>query len=156
MTVSARLELGRLDAADELEDFLAACGEAGEDGAVVSFTGLARGRSRRGEPVAALRLDWHPRMTERSLRTIAEAALDRFAVSTVRVVHRCGRIAPGETIVFAAAAAPHRREAFLAADYLMDRLKSEAAFWKHEDGPNGGGWIEPDEQDRAALARWSD
>ena len=87
---------------------------------------------------------------------IAEAALSRFAVNAIRVVHRCGRIRPGETIVFAAASAPHRREAFLAADYLMDRLKSEAAFWKRESGPEGGRWIEPTEQDGADRARWSD
>lgn len=153
MAATSRLEPNVLSAPSELEAFLQA---RPGDGAVVSFTGLARGRSRTGEAVTTLRLDWYPGMTERSLQAIADAAARRFQVSDVRVVHRCGEIAPGETIVFVAAASPHRREAFLAADYLMDRLKTEAAFWKREDGPGGGRWIEPAEDDRADRARWSD
>lgn len=153
MAVFARLEQGVLDAPGELAAFLH--GRSG-DGAVVSFTGLARAASAAGEAVERLRLDWHPVMTERSLRVLAEATAARFAISDVAAVHRCGEIAPGETIVFVAVAAPHRREAFLAADHLMDRLKTEAMFWKHESGPDGGRWIEPTEQDRADRARWSD
>ncbi|MBU3971554.1 MAG: molybdenum cofactor biosynthesis protein MoaE, partial [Alphaproteobacteria bacterium] len=85
-----------------------------------------------------------------------EAAAERFAVTDLVVVHRGGDIIPGETIVFVAAAAAHRRAAFEAADYIMDRLKTEAAFWKREAGPSGARWIEPVEEDRAALARWKD
>ncbi len=95
-------------------------------------------------------------MTARSLTALAEAGAARFEVSDVLVVHRGGEITPGETIVFVAVASPHRRQAFFAADYLMDRLKTEAMFWKHESGPDGGRWIEPTEQDRADRARWSD
>ena len=153
MAATARLELGRLDAGAELAAFLAG---RDADGAVVSFTGLARGRGTDGAVVQRLRLDWHPVMTERSLAVLAEATAVRFGVSDVVVIHRGGDIAPGETIVFVAAASPHRRQAFLAADHLMDRLKTEAMFWKHETGPDGGRWIEPTEQDRADLARWSD
>ena len=149
----ARLELEWLDAGAELADFLAG---RDADGAVVSFTGLARARGADGNTVERLRLDWHPVMTERSLAELAEAAASRFQVGDVLVIHRGGEIAPGETIVFVAAASPHRRQAFLAADYLMDRLKTEAMFWKHEDGRDGGRWIEPTEQDRADRARWSD
>lgn len=127
-----------------------------DDGAVVSFVGLARSTAKDGAPVSALHLDWHPVMTERSLRAIAEDGAARFGVSDVLVAHRCGEIAPGETVVFVAAAAPHRRDAFLAVDYLMDRLKTEAAFWKRESGPDGVCWIEPNDNDRADLARWSD
>lgn len=156
MTAEARLEHHFIDAADALDDFVRACAEHGSNGAVVSFTGLARAAARDGQTVSELRLDWRPGLTERSMQQIADDAMTRFAVSAVQVIHRCGRITPGETVVFAAASSPHRREAFLAADYLMDRLKSEAAFWKHESGPDGGRWIEPTEQDRAALARWSD
>ncbi len=156
MSVIARLEHQSLDPAAELDALVGECGVDGCDGAVVAFTGLARSRSSAGSPVAEIRLDWHSPLTETSLQAIAEAAVSRFDVNAVRVVHRCGRIRPGEPIVFAAASAPHRREAFLAADYLMDRLKSEAAFWKYESGPDGGRWIEPTEQDRATLARWSD
>ena len=80
----------------------------------------------------------------------------RFAISAVDIVHRSGAIAPGAAIVFAAAAAPHRRAAFEAADYLMDRLKTDAAFWKREQKLDGPAWIEPSEADRADRARWSE
>lgn len=153
MAAVTRLIDGPLSAPDDLEAFLR--GRTG-DGAVVSFTGLARGTARDGSAVTRLRLDWYPGMTERSLQVIAEAGAARFAVSDLLVVHRCGEVLPGETIVFVAAAAPHRRQAFLAADHVMDRLKTEAAFWKWEQGPAGGRWIEPAETDRADNERWSD
>lgn len=123
-------------------------------GAVASFTGLCRGTTRAGAPVESLFLDHHPRLTERSLRDIAASA-ERFGLEAVHIVHRCGAIAPGEAIVFVAAAAAHRRAAFEAVDYLMDRLKTDALFWKREDGLDGSTWIEPTESDRADRARWS-
>ncbi len=153
MALDVRLATKTLSAPAELEAFLA--GRV-SDGAVVAFTGLARGIGKDGSVVESLSLDWYPGMTERSMLDIAEAAAARFPVSDLVVVHRCGDIAPGETIVFVAAAAPHRRVAFEAADYLMDRLKTEAAFWKRETGPAGTRWIEPVDDDRAALARWKD
>lgn len=153
MALDVRLVAGPLSAPAELEAFLAG---RTDDGAVVSFTGLARGVARDGSAVDALRLDWYPGLTEGSMHDIAVAAAARFAVSDLVVVHRCGEIVPGETIVFVAAAAAHRRAAFEAADYLMDRLKTEAAFWKRETGPAGGRWIEPVDEDRAAVARWKD
>jgi len=136
---------------EELAGFIA--GLEG-DGAVVSFTGLARPGGAEGKEVTGLFLDSYPGMTEASLEAIARDALERFRVSAVSVVHRGGRIAAGEAIVFAAAAAPHRRAAFEAADYLMDRLKTEAVFWKREDGPDGAKWIEPTAGDLADRARW--
>ena len=123
-------------------------------GAIVSFTGLCRPMTKDGTPVERLFLDHHPRLTERSLREIAAGA-GRFGLDAVRIVHRCGEIAPGETIVFVAAAAAHRRAAFDAVDHLMDRLKTDALFWKREDGVDGPRWIEPTEADRADRARWS-
>ncbi len=153
MALDVRLTTAPLSAPAELEAFLA--GRSG-DGAVVSFTGLARAVARDGAIVDTLTLDWYPGMTERSMQDIAAAAAARFLVTDLLVVHRCGEIGPGETIVFVAAAAAHRREAFAAADYLMDRLKTEAAFWKRETGPAGARWIEPVDEDRAALARWKD
>jgi molybdopterin synthase catalytic subunit len=151
MAASARLEPGDLDPAAELGRFLEG---RGADGAVVSFTGLVRSASKAGEPVERIELDWYPGLTDRSLGEIAEDALRRFGVSDVLVVHRCGTVRAGAPVVFAAAAAPHRRDAFLAADYLMDRLKTDAAFWKREDGPEGGRWIEPTEEDHRSLKRW--
>ncbi|MDI1328467.1 MAG: molybdenum cofactor biosynthesis protein MoaE [Brevundimonas sp.] len=153
MSLDVRLVPGPLSAPAELEAFLA--GRTTE-GAVVSFTGLARGVGKDGSIVDALTLDWYPGMTERSMRDIAEAAAARFPVRDLVVAHRCGDIVPGETIVFVATAAAHRRAAFEAADYLMDRLKTEAAFWKRETGPAGVRWIEPVDEDRAAVARWKD
>ncbi len=130
--------------------------QLGGEGAVVSFVGLARPATRSGGSVERLFLDHHPRLTEKSLSEIAEAALRRFAVSAVRVVHRIGEVAPGEPIVFVAAASAHRRAAFDAADYMMDRLKTDAMFWKREDAVDGSRWIEPTDADRAERARWSD
>ena len=153
MAVISRLQAEPLDAADELRAF-----SHGRtlDGAIVSFTGLARGRAHSGEAVESLVLDHYPGMTERSIEAIAEAAAARFEVSDVLVVHRHGEIAPGEAIVFVAAASRHRGEAFACADYLMDRLKTEAAFWKREAGQGATRWIEPTEADLQRRARWSD
>ena len=152
MAVSAILTPDAPQAEAELGAFLA---DRAGDGAVACFVGLARDTSAAG-PVTGLYLDHYPGFTERSLETIAAAAAGRFAVSDVRVVHRCGEVRPGEAIVFVAVAAAHRRAAFEAVDYLMDRLKTEAAFWKREDGPADSRWIEPTERDRADRARWSD
>ena len=85
----------------------------------------------------------------------AEEARARFGLSDALVVHRYGRIAPGEPIVFVAASAEHRRAALDAVEFLMDRLKTEAPFWKKEHGPDGERWIEPRASDYADAARWS-
>ena len=123
-------------------------------GAIASFTGLARPTTNEGAPLLRLFLDHHGRLTRRSLDEIAASA-ERFGVDAVRIVHRCGEIAPGEPIVFVAAAAAHRRAAFEAVDYLMDRLKTDALFWKREDGVDVSSWIEPTDGDRADRTRWS-
>ncbi len=152
MAAAARLESAELRPEDELARFIA---EADGAGAVVSFVGIARPTSATGDTVTGLFLDHYPGMTERSLQQIADDGLAGFDVSHVAVAHRCGDVRPGAPIVFAAAASAHRRAAFLAADYLMDRLKTEAMFWKKEQGPNGERWIEPTDGDRADAARWS-
>jgi molybdopterin synthase catalytic subunit len=152
VTAIARLAPDSLHPDRELARFMGATAGAG---AVVSFVGIARPASKAGKEVLGLFLDHHPSMTVASLQAIADAALARFDVSSTCVVHRCGEVAPGEPIVFAAAASPHRRAAFLAADFLMDLLKTEAMFWKKEQGRQDGRWIEPTEQDRADAARWS-
>lgn len=151
MSVVARLEEGALQPEQELAALLE---QARCDGAVVSFTGVARPGSKGGETVYRLVLEHHPALTLQSLEEIAVEAAARFDVSHVRVVHRCGDIAAGEAIVFAGAASVHRRAAFEAADYLMDRLKTEAVFWKREVGEEGSQWIEPTEADYADRERW--
>ena len=153
MSVVSRLQPEPFDPAAELDGFLKG---RTEDGAVVSFVGLARSRATGGQSVQTLFLEHYPGMTEQSIQDIADAGAARFEVSDVLVVHRCGEISPGEAIVFVATASRGRGDAFAAADYLMDRLKTEAAFWKREDGPDQSRWIEPTEVDVQRRARWSD
>jgi molybdopterin synthase catalytic subunit len=124
-----------------------------ETGAVVSFTGLARSE---GDDVSALELEAYPGFTEAAIEAMAREAEDRFGLQDVLVVHRVGRIAPGEAIVFVATAAVHRRAAFEAADQLMDYLKSRAPFWKKEHGAAGERWIEPRAEDYEDAARWDE
>lgn len=151
MSIVARLREDALDPAAELAELM---GSAAGDGAVVSFVGIARLETGSGEAVERLVLEHHPRLTLGSLQQIAEEAAGRFPVSHFRIVHRFGAIRPGEAIVFAGAASRHRRAAFEAADYLMDRLKTEAVFWKYEDLSSGSSWIEPTEADYADRSRW--
>ena len=151
MSIVARLEEDALRPEQELAALIE---QASGDGAVVSFVGLARQQSQRGARVQTLVLDHHPRLTQQSLQDIAIAAGERFDVTHVRVVHRCGAVDAGQPIVFAGAASRHRRAAFEAADYLMDRLKTEAVFWKRETGEAGAEWIEPTEADLIDRERW--
>lgn len=153
MSAIARLEGTTLEPERELNRLIAA---SCDDGAVVSFVGLARPTGADGQAVERLFLAHHPRLTEQSLHDIAMDALRRFAITNALVVHRCGSVSPGQPIVFAGASAQHRRAAFEAADYLMDRLKTEAVFWKREDTPAGSTWIEPTAADHADRKRWSD
>jgi molybdopterin synthase catalytic subunit len=122
-----------------------------ETGAVATFTGLAR--AERGA-TTTLELEAYPGFTEREIGRLVEIARERFGLDDATVVHRVGKIAPGEPIVFVATAAAHRRAAFEACDFLMDYLKSRAPFWKKESGPDGERWIEPRAQDHTDIARW--
>jgi len=143
-----RLQTEAFDPGELLSAF---CRGRQETGAVVSFTGLARGAA---GAVTRLELEAYPGFTDVEIERMAEAALTRFSLHEVLIVHRIGKIAPGEAIVFVATAAAHRRAAFEAADQLMDYLKSRAPFWKKEHGPDGDRWIEPTEQDRTDATRW--
>jgi len=151
MALAVRLAMEGFDPAAELAGLLDAADGAG---GIASFVGVARSRSKSGHEIDRLILEHHPRLTLRSLEEITRQAADRFDVMRLHVVHRCGEIRPGEAIVFAGAASAHRRAALQATDYLMDRLKTEALFWKREDGPSGSGWIEPTETDYRDAARW--
>jgi len=122
-----------------------------ETGAVASFIGLAR--AERGE-TEILELEAYPGLTDLEIDKVGRLATERFGLQDWLVIHRIGRIAPGEAIVFVATAAAHRREAFEACDYLMDYLKSRAPFWKKSHGPDGARWIEPTDRDRTDLERW--
>jgi len=126
----------------------------GRLGAVAAFTGVVR-ETAEGAAVDCLYLDWYPGMTEASIQAIADAAAGRFDIRALSLHHRCGEVRAGEPVVFVAAAGAHRRAAFEAVDYMMDRLKSEAALWKREVGPGVDRWVEPTAGDAADLRRWS-
>ena len=127
------------------------CAGRDETGAVASFTGLAR--AEKGAALA-LELEAYPGFTDTAIVAFADDAKTRFGLQDYAIVHRVGRIAPGEAIVFVATAAVHRRAAFEACDFLMDYLKSRAPFWKKEHGPDGERWIEPTAQDTTDAQRW--
>ncbi|WMT76695.1 molybdenum cofactor biosynthesis protein MoaE [Bradyrhizobium sp. Ash2021] len=123
-------------------------------GAVVSFSGICRG-SENGEPIAALTLEYYPGMAEAEIKRHADEALSRWPLTGLTVVHRVGRITPGENIVLVLAASQHRQAAFQAAEFLMDYLKANAPFWKREEGLKGSSWIEARGHDDAAAERWT-
>lgn len=119
-------------------------------GAVATFSGIVRG----DDGVTALELEHYPAMTEGVMQALAEEAAARWGLLSVRVVHRVGRMVPGETVVLIATVAPHRHEALEACAFLIDLLKSETPFWKREWRGAAGAWVEPRQSDDRALARW--
>ena len=127
------------------------CRDRKEVGAVATFTGIARAEA---GSTTALELEAYPGFTEAEIGKIADGARVRFALDDLMILHRVGKIPPGDAVVFVATAATHRRHAFEACDFLMDYLKSKAPFWKKEHGPDGARWVEPKPQDHADLARW--
>ncbi len=124
-----------------------------EAGALASFIGAVR-NSAHGGAVEALELEAYPGFTEKQIERIDADARSRFDVIDTLVIHRHGRMNTGEAIVLVAALSQHRRQALECVDYLMDRLKTEAPFWKKEVRPDGAEWIEPRTDDVAARARW--
>ncbi len=129
------------------------CGRT-DVGAIVTFTGLCRDD---GGTLNALELEHYPGMAESQLTRIAEEARARWPVQGIVVLHRYGMVAPGERIVFVAVSGSHRGEAFHAAEFLMDYLKTSAPFWKRvhlRDGTSGG-WVEAKDADDSAAERWT-
>jgi molybdopterin synthase catalytic subunit len=125
-----------------------------EIGAVVSFSGICRG-SEGGEPIAALTLEHYPGMAEAEIARHADTAMSRWPLSGLTVIHRVGRIVPGENIVLVLTASQHRQAAFQAAEFLMDYLKTNAPFWKREESANATSWVEARHVDDAAAKRWT-
>ena len=123
-------------------------------GAVVTFSGICRG-SEDDEPIAALTLEHYPGMAEAEISRHAETAMSRWPLTGVTVIHRVGRIEPGENIVLVLAASAHRQAAFQAAEFLMDYLKANAPFWKRVEGAAGANWVEARNHDDQAAARWT-
>lgn len=128
-------------------------------GAVASFVGLVRDLQEvdgTSTSVRAMTLEHYPGMTERALEEIVTAAKERWNLIAVRVIHRYGRLEPGEGIVLVIVASAHRGEAFAACEFIMDFLKTRAPFWKKEESAEGGRWVVARDEDESATARWTD
>ena len=123
-------------------------------GAVVSFSGICRG-SEHGDAISALTLEHYPGMAEAEITRHANEAMARWPLNGLTIVHRVGRITPGENIVLVLTASEHRQAAFAAAEFLMDYLKANAPFWKREESADGTSWIEARQHDDEAAARWT-
>lgn len=122
-------------------------------GAIVTFTGVVRDTP--DESLRAMEIEHYPGMTERALEAIATQAVERFTLGDALIIHRHGRLAPGELIMMVATAAKHRKDAFEGAEFLMDYLKSRAPFWKREITRDGATWVAARDDDEDALTRWS-
>lgn len=122
-------------------------------GAVVTFTGICRG-AEGGEPIAALTLEHYPGMAEAEIERHVQEAVVRWPIIGVTVIHRYGRIVPGEDIVMVVTVSSHREAAFAAAEFLMDYLKTRAPFWKQVEKAGAKSWVEAKTTDDAAAERW--
>jgi molybdopterin synthase catalytic subunit len=130
-------------------------------GAVASFVGLVRadksgaaGVGAGDTAVQAMTLEHYPGMTEKALQAIVAEARGRWQLFGVRVIHRVGKLLPGDRIVMVAVASAHRGDAFAACEFIMDYLKTRAPFWKKEETPGGGQWVDARESDDHAAGRW--
>jgi molybdopterin synthase catalytic subunit len=146
--VTVRVQETAFDAGAELNAFTAGVTGAG---AVVSFSGIVRDVA---GGLAAMEIEHYPGMTEKAIVAIATDAQARWQLADVLVIHRFGRLELGAPIMMVATAAPHRADAFAAAEYLMDYLKSRAPFWKKEISLDGAGWVSAQDADEVALRRW--
>lgn len=146
--ISARLQAESFDASAEQGALITGRTDLG---AAVSFTGLVRS----DDGLVALTLEHYPAMTLAQLQAIAADAAIRWPDTTGTIIHRHGRMLPGEPIVLVATASPHRAHAFAAAQFLMDWLKTKAPFWKREEWADGSTrWVEANGSDDAAAERW--
>ncbi len=127
---------------------------AGDCGAIVSFTGLVREFGANSN-TQAMTLQHYPGMTEKALEKIEYQALERWSLNASRIIHRVGKLSAGDNIVFVATASAHRKDAFEAAEFMMDILKTQAPFWKKEHTSEGDFWVDDKKSDHAASDRWS-
>lgn len=122
-------------------------------GAVCCFVGTVRDRNE-GDAVSSMELEHYPGMTEKSIEAMVDQAFARFDILGARVIHRVGLLQPLDQIVLVAVTSAHRGQSFLACEFLMDYLKTQAPFWKKEQTPDGARWVDARVSDDAALARW--
>jgi molybdopterin synthase catalytic subunit len=148
--IFVRVQAESFDASAEAARLTQGCTNIG---ALVSFTGICRDED---GVLAALEIEHYPGMAEEEMTRIAREAASRWPLEAVLAVHRYGLIRPGEGIVLVVSASQHRTEAFAAASFLMDYLKTEAPFWKkrHLAGKGAGDWVEAKAQDHAAAQKW--
>jgi molybdopterin synthase catalytic subunit len=146
--MTVRIQTESFDAGAELNAFTDTAAGAG---AVVSFTGVVRDVD---GGLVAMEIEHYPGMTEKAIATIVSEAQTRWDLAGALVIHRHGRLTAGDQIMMVATASRHRVDAFQAAEFLMDYLKSRAPFWKKEMTQSGNGWVEARDEDEAALDRW--
>jgi molybdopterin synthase catalytic subunit len=151
--MSVRVQTEDFDVGRELDSLVAGGRQAG---AVVSFTGLVREASD-SRNITAMTLEHYTGMTERALQDIIERARERWDIFDALVIHRVGRLLPGDRIVLVAVSGSHRGECFRACEFIMDYLKTEAPFWKKEETAEAGAhWVEARQTDDEAAQRWVD
>ena len=150
MPARVRLQSEDFDAGAEARKLAAGRTDVG---AVVTFTGICRG-AEAGAPVSAMTLEHYPGMAEAEIARHVEDAQARWPLLGVTVIHRYGRLVPGDNIVLVVTAASHRGDAFAAAEFLMDYLKTRAPFWKKEERAEGTTWVDAKDTDDIAAERW--
>lgn len=144
-----RVQEAAFDLGAEANDFI---GKQAGMGAVVTFTGIVRDLD--GTRLKAMEIEHYPGMTRKALEKIAAEAASRWALGDILIIHRYGMLRPDEMIMMVATAARHRADAFQAAEFLMDFLKSRAPFWKKEMTEAGTEWVAARDEDEDALTRW--
>src|SRR5436305_10797887 len=154
MTIAVTIRIQQADF-DIAREVAVLSKEGSDTGAVVTFTGICRG-GEGDEAIAALTLEHYPGMAEAEIARHAETAASRWPLTGLTVIHRVGRIEPGENIVLVVTASKHRHAAFEAAEFLMDYLKAHAPFWKREEGQSGASWLDARDHDDAAAGRWTE
>ena len=150
--VTIRIQTGDFDVNHEIAALTASRTDIG---AVVTFSGICRGPEA-GDATTALTLEHYPGMAEAEIARHAEQAMARWPLTGITIVHRVGRIVPGENIMVVLTASAHRQAAFQAAEFLMDYLKAHAPFWKREETAEGAGWVAAKTDDDDAAARWDE
>ncbi len=146
--MGVRVQSAPFDMGAEVQAFTKAATGAG---AIVTFSGVVRDE---GGTLASMEIEHYPGMTEKALEAIRQDAMARWSLTDALVIHRFGPLKPGEQIMMVATASRHRADAFQAAEFLMDYLKSRAPFWKKERGADGASWVAAKDADEDALKRW--
>lgn len=146
--MTVRVQSQPFDMGAEVTGFTASVPGAG---AVVTFSGLVRDE---GGTLTAMEIEHYPGMTQKALEAIRDEAVTRWSLKNALIIHRFGPMKPGDQIMMVATASRHRGDAFAAAEFLMDYLKSRAPFWKKEFGADGETWVAAKDEDETALDRW--